>query len=300
MVSQLPVNISQPEEQRANFIGRVQEQRQFRVALQGLVAHQRRWRDLAYIQAADFDPDQAPGDDSYAHIFLPHGIGGIGKSWLARRCLILAEEIGSDPSPLTLYEDVSVGSPVLEPAHLLDRLADQLTRIGYETEVAPYRQAQADLPGVVERVNRAQAESRERWADLLHTARGLIAQAARNRLPSPPSAVYRLPSTDDAIIAKAYDLLTEQMQQEGRLTSAEANLFRHPALTLAAKLVTGLKRIARRRPVVIALDNLEIIVPLELFLRDHLVLPTNHAPIIWILSGRYNLAYERLVEVNGV
>lgn len=289
---------NQSEEQRANFIGRVQEQRQFRVALAGLVAHQRRWRDLAYMQAADFDPNQAPGDDSYAHIFLPHGIGGIGKSWLARRCLILAEEQSGDPPILTLYDDVSLGSPVLEPVHLLDRLAAQLVQAGYETEVASYRQAQADLPGVVERVNRAQAENRERWADLLQTARGLLAQETRTR--SHPFAPDPSPSTEEAALAKAYELLTEQMQQEGRLTAEESALFRQPALTQTAKLVTGLKRIARRRPIVIALDNLEIIVPLEPFLRDHLVLPTNHAPIIWILSGRYNLADERLVEVEGV
>jgi tetratricopeptide (TPR) repeat protein len=64
--------------------------------------------------------------------------------------------------------------------------------------------------------------------------------------------------------------------------------------------VAGLKRIARRRPLVITLDNLEVIVPLEPFLRDQVVLPTHNAPIIWILSGRHNLADERLVEVNGV
>ncbi|MBI1881205.1 MAG: hypothetical protein HYR94_23745, partial [Chloroflexi bacterium] len=137
MVTQPPMNTDQSEEQRANFIGRVQEQRQFRVALQGLVAHQRRWRDLAYMQGADFGPDQAPGDDSYACIFLPHGIGGIGKSWLARRCLILAEELANDPPVLTLYEDISVGLPVLEPVHLMDRLAGHFVQTGYEDEVAP-------------------------------------------------------------------------------------------------------------------------------------------------------------------
>ncbi|MFN8457528.1 MAG: hypothetical protein U0401_23215 [Anaerolineae bacterium] len=59
-----------------------------------------------------------------------------------------------------------------------------------------------------------------------------------------------------------------------------------------------LKRLARCRLLVIALDNLET-VPLEPFLRDELVLPTTQAPILWILSGRYNLADERLVEVEG-
>ncbi len=305
MVSQQPLNTDQPEEQRVNFIGRVQEQRQFRVALQGLLAHQRRWRDLAYLQAADFDPDRAPGDGSYACIFLPHGIGGIGKSWLARRCLILAQELAADPPILTLYDDVSMGSPVLEPAHLMNRLAEQLVHAGYETEIAPYQQTQADTPGVIERVNHFQVESRERWTELLQTARGLVAHEARGRIPagkeiSGPRPPLPPGDYEAAILVKAYDLLTEQMQLEGKLTAAEAALFRYPAGVQAAKLVTGLKRIARRHPLVIALDNLEIIVPLEPFLRDHLVLPTHNAPIIWLLSGRYNLADERLVEVNGI
>ena len=186
-------NMDQPEEQRANFIGRVQEQRQFRVAMQGLLAHQHRWRDLAYMQGADFDPDQAPGDGSYACIFLPHGIGGIGKSWLTRRCLILAEEMSSDPAILTLYDDISLGSPVLEPAHLLDRLSDQLIQAGYEAEVAPYRQAQADTPGIIERVSRYQAESRERWAELLHTARGLSGPRSAGCTPPSKQSPSRLP-----------------------------------------------------------------------------------------------------------
>ncbi|HXW01126.1 MAG TPA: hypothetical protein VEC93_22125, partial [Anaerolineae bacterium] len=270
MAAQQPENVTQPEEQRANFIGRVQEQRQFRVALQGLLVHQHRWRDLAYLQGADFDPDQAPGDGSYACIFLPHGIGGIGKSWLARRCLILAAEMDSDPAILTLYDDVSLGSPVLEPVHLLDRLSNHLLSAGYEAEIAPCRQAIADTPGIIERVGRYQAESRERWNELFSTAKGFVTQEAQ----APPQLPKQTsPTPEETVLAKAYDLLMEQMQQEGKLTPDEANLFRHPAAAQAAKLVAGLKRIARRRPVVIALDNLEVIVPLEPFLRDHLVLP---------------------------
>lgn len=293
MANQQPNHPNQSAEERASFIGRVQEQRQFLVALQGLLAHQRRWRDLAYRFGADFDPNQAPGDDSYADIFLIHGIGGIGKSWLARRCLALAEETPADPPVLTLYDDISLGPPVLEPVHLMDRLCAQLDQAGYEAEITPYRQIQADLPGVIDRVTHYQAESRERWDKLRQVAAGLVARETKSYGPRPT------PPAEAAITARAYDLLMEQMQQKHKLTPAEAELFRNPTAAQAARLVAGLKWVTRRRPLVIALDNLEVVVSLEPFLRDDLVLPTNQAPLIWILSGRHNLADERLVEVDG-
>jgi superkiller protein 3 len=295
-------------DQRMSFIGRVQEQRQFLVALQGLLAHYRRWVELAQKYGANFDPDQAPGDESYASIFLPHGIGGIGKSWLTRRCLDLAAEIPNDPPILSLYDDLSLGAPVLEPVHLLDRLHDRLVQAGYEPQLAAYRQAKADLPSIVDRVTRYQFENREQWDKMVQMAANLVARRE-------PEVGYRSFATisiayihatgaetagkDAPTLAQAYDLLLEQMQNEGKLTPAEAVLFRNPPAAQAACLITALKQIAVKAPLVIGLDNLEIVVPLEPLIRDCLVLPTTHVPIIWILSGRYNLADERLVELNG-
>ena len=104
---------------------------------------------------------------------------------------------------------------------------------------------------------------------------------------------------DAATLIKAYDLLLEQMQAEGKLNAAESALFRNPPAAQAAYLVTALQQIALKQPLVIGLDNLEIVVQLEPLIRDCLVLPTNQAPIIWVLSGRHNLADERQVEIGG-
>src|SRR5262245_53339468 len=154
-------------EQRSSFIGRVQEQRQFLVALEGLLNHHRRWLEAA---GPNFDPEQAPGDNSYARIFLLHGIGGIGKSWLSRRCLALAYEIPYEPPVLTLYEDVSIGSPVLQPTHLLDRLYQHLAEAGYAALASPYLQARDETPQVIDRVTRYQFENRPRWDKLVQIA----------------------------------------------------------------------------------------------------------------------------------
>jgi tetratricopeptide (TPR) repeat protein len=295
-------------EQRMSFVGRVQEQRQFLIALQGLLAHHQRWSELAQRHGPVFEPDLAPGDNSYASIFLPHGIGGIGKSWLTRRCLDLAAEMPIDPPILTMYEDVSLGAPVLEPVHLLDRLHDQLVRAGYSAQGAAYRRAKADTPAIIDRVTRYQFEQREQWVKMLQTAANLAARRepeAGYRSFAATSIAYihaggaEAMGKDAATLVEAYDLLLEQMQAAGRIEPEEVALFRNPPAAQAARLVTGLKQVAAERPLVLGLDNLEIIVPMEPLIRDCLLLPTNHAPIIWLLSGRYNLADERIVEIGG-
>ena len=300
--------IAKPEEQRTEFIGRVQEQRQFLMVLGGLLAHHHNWFMLAQKHGPNFDPNLAPGEDSYANIFLPHGIGGIGKSWLVRRCLDLAKEIPNEPPILTLYDDVSLGAPVLEPAHLLDRLSDQLSEAGYDSHLADYHQAKTDTPTIVDRVTRYQFENREQWDEILQIATELVARSkpeAGYHSFAKTSIAYIHASGAEAVgkdaptLAKAYDLLLEQMETDGKIEAAEVALFRNPPATQAAQLVTALKQIASERPLVIGLDNLEIIIALEPFIRDCLVLPTNNAPIIWILSGRYNLADERVVEINS-
>lgn len=299
---------TQPSEQRAGFIGRIQEQRQFLVVLQGLLNHHQHWIEAADRLGFDFDPQQAPTDESYASIFLLHGIGGIGKSWLTRHCLTLAREMPVEPPILTLYDDLSIGTPVLEPAHLLDRLHDNLVRAGYEPLVAGYRQAKADLPALVDRISRYQFENREQWDRMLEVAAGLIARSQpevgyhafnQTSLAHTHASGAEILGHDGPTLAKAYDLLLEKMQDEGKITPAEAALFRNPPAAQAIHLVDALYRIAIERPVLVSLDNLEIAVPLEPFIRDCLVLPCDRPPIIWMLTGRYNLADERLVELNG-
>ena len=297
-----------PLEERSGFVGRVQEQRQFLVALQGLLAHHQTWATLAQKHGPAFDLSRAPGDDSYGNIFLPHGIGGIGKSWLTRRCLLLADGIPNDPSLLTLYDDVSVGAPVLEADHLLSRLADKLTEKGYEDYLAAYREARATTPTIVERVTRYQFEHRAHWDNLVQIAAEMVARDEPEHGYHPfgeTSLAYthatgaETAGKDAPTLVKAYDLLLDQMQKESRLNKDEAALFRNPPAAQAARLVTALKQIAVRQPLVIGLDNLEIITTLEPLIRDCLVLPTNQSPVVWLLSGRYNLADERVVEING-
>ena len=297
-----------PDEHRTEFIARVQEQRHFLVVLGGLLAHHQRWFELAKEHGADFDPDIAPADNSYANIFLPYGIGGIGKSWLTRRCLDLAQGIPYDLPILTLYEDVSYGAPVLEPVHLLDRLAHRLDQFGYGADLAGYHQAQADLPHVVDRVTRFQFEHRDQWDNMLRIATEMAARGrlkagyqsfAETSLAFTHASGAEVSGSDAPTLAKAYDLLLEKMQSQQAIEATDVALFRNPPAALAAQLVRALTRIVSESPLVIGLDNLEFIVSLEPLIRDCLVIPTNHAPLIWILSGRYNLADERVVLLNG-
>jgi tetratricopeptide (TPR) repeat protein len=306
--SRLMQSDMQSVQERTGFVGRVQEQRQFLVALQGLLNHYQRWRELADKHGPAFDFNLAPGDDSYANIFLLHGIGGIGKSWLTRRCLMLADGIPNEPAILTVYDDVSIGAPVLEPAHLMDRLADGLARNGYEMYVSAYREARAITPQIIERVTRYQFEHRNEWDQLVDMAGELINQETAESGHLPYTAIslahthtsgVETSGRDAPTLIRAYDLLLQQMQRDALLEPDEAKLFRNPPAAWAEKLVTGLHQIAVRQPLVIGLDNLEIVVPLEALIRDCLVMPTNQSPIVWTLSGRHNLADERVVQING-
>jgi len=281
------MNTVNPLEERTNFIGRIQEQRQFQTILPMLLEHHHRWRDLAGQLGPAFDPDQAPLDESYTRIFLLHGIGGIGKSWLTRRCLALAQSQAEayEPPLLTLYDDLSLGAPVLEPVELINRIYGQLASTGYEPVLAPFRQTQADVPRIDERVSRYRAENRAYWETLTEKIATQVSEDG--------------PSDSATVLTRANEQLLTQMGQEGLLTTEEINLFLDPSTVLASKLIAGFKQIVGKRPLIIALDNLEVIVPLEPFIRDQLVLPTIHLPLLWILSGRHNLADERVVEVEG-
>ena len=246
-----------PNEQRTGFIGRVQEQRQFLVVLQGLLNHHQRWVEAVTPLGSNFDPHQAPGDETYASIFLLHGIGGIGKSWLTRHCLTLAREMPVEPPILTLYDDVSVGPPVLEPAHLLDRLHDNLVRAGYDSHVSNYRQAKADLSTIVDRVSRYQFENREQWDEMLNIAAGLIARSqpevgyhafTETSLAHTHASGAETLGHDGPTLAKAYDLLLEKMQNQGKITPAEIAHFRNPPAAQAVHLVDALYHITAERP----------------------------------------------------
>ena len=85
------MNIANPEDQRSNFIGRIQEQRQFKVVLASLLDHHRRWWELSNQFGPDFDPDHIPLDESYTRIFLLHGIGGIGNDLDRKRRVGVAQ-----------------------------------------------------------------------------------------------------------------------------------------------------------------------------------------------------------------
>jgi tetratricopeptide (TPR) repeat protein len=295
---------------RTTFVGRVREQQQFRDALDRLLDDHQRWRQRADELGRHFDPDAMPKDETYPRAIILHGIGGIGKTRLTRRFLDIAEG-DSQPPALTCYTDVSLGWPILEPMDLMKRLHNLLVEKGFKAQLASYRDARNRAPEVRERVLRYKEQNRERWESIVSAVSGLAAKGAQayataRGLPvddaSTEFAGTVLSETlhgGAAATAQAWDWLMERMQTEGELTNDEVQLFRDPAAAQAAKLVDGLLNVAVQRPLIIALDTLEVLVRLEPFLRDHLVLPTQHAPILWILSGRHNLAQERTVTLDA-
>jgi len=294
------------------FIGRVREQREFRTALKGVWDDSRRWGEIALEAGDDFEPDTVPPDLDYARVFIIHGIGGIGKSRLIQQCLEMAETEFSDCVPVIIKEDLSHGiNPVESPTRLMERIARRLNDAGYSEFITPYHQACDNFEIVKSKVTRYQEANRERWDGFVQQAAALAARGVQlyanangamlgeRSYNLTKTVIAETVHTGAAELAKAYDLLIEQMQQDKKLSGQEAELFLDPLTAQAHALVDGMQRLATQQPLVIALDTLEVIVSLEPFLQEALIVPASNAPILWILAGRHNLSDERQVEIEN-
>ena len=270
------------------FIGRVREKHLFSATLEELVAHQAQWLAQA-AEDTDLAPTTLPTDPSYPKVFILHGIGGIGKTEMTRQCLKMAQELHTQPEVLTLYLDVSTAKSLIRRwTDLLAHLEEQLRRAGYGEALRPYNRSELDEFQVRKTVESYKSEHRKDWEVIQQ-----MAQEHCQREGHPPDS--------QAVLTRATRVLMDQMQEKKHLTSDECQLYLDPDTARAGRFTTALKKIACQQPLVIALDTLEVkdFLPVEPFLRDHLVLPTAEAPLLWILSGRHNLDENRQIELEG-
>lgn len=111
-----------------------------------------------------------PGRSVKSRVFLPHGIGGIGKSELTRQCLELAKKAGWQ----TLVLDWDrVGYRPVEAVDVTDTLADALKSIVGEGRIKAYLDDRKNMAGVQEKAQRYRVEHPEEWQKLLEGVRTL-------------------------------------------------------------------------------------------------------------------------------
>jgi tetratricopeptide (TPR) repeat protein len=291
---------------RRVFVGRDREIEQFRSALERMRQEFENLRSLAEQVGAEFDPDAAPRDLNYPRLFLLHGIGGIGKTWLTWRFRdIVREEF---PTFFPVYVDVSLRPAVTTERELLMRLAAVLAD-DFPQAVAPFQGDATRQPEVGARVLNYQADHKEFWERSLDIAAQAVAGAA-NIAAQKKLGVELGDSAEAAVqvgvkgairgsgivIRKAYELFLQRMQDDKQLTADEVRLFSNPDSALAASLAHCLKNIVAQTPLVLALDTIETIVRLEPFIRDDLVLPSASESMIFVIAGRHDLSHERTAE----
>jgi len=232
-----------------------------------------------------------------SRVFLPYGIGGIGKTELAKQCLHLAQEAGWQA--IAIDWDRTDCRPV-EPLDLMNTIANSLRDLAGEKPITPYLDDRKRAAPVRDRVHRYRAEHPEDWQKLVGFAQAATAVMPDLQTKAIAAAAATTLHIGPQVLAKAYDLLVDQMLERKALKDTnEALLFKNANTLLARHLVKALVDIAAANRLVFLLDTGEVL-PLELeeFLRDLIVCPAveQGSGLIFIISGRYDQYREREVE----
>jgi hypothetical protein len=235
-----------------------------------------------------------------SRLFLPYGIGGIGKTELAKQCLHLAQEAGW--KTIAIDWDRTDYRPV-EPQDLMNAIANSLKDFAGEKSIATYLNDFKRATPVRDKVHRYRAEHPEEWQKLVTFAQSATATMPDLQTKAIAAAATATLSVGPKVLAKAYDLLVDQMVERQALKDAnDALLFKNADSLLARHLVQSIKEIAATSPLVFLLDTGEVLsLELEEFLRDLIVCPSieQGTGLVFIVSGRYDQYREREVEDRG-
>ncbi len=237
-----------------------------------------------------------PGHGVKPRVFLPYGIGGIGKSELSKRCLALARKAGW--KTITIDWEKVEYRPV-EPLQVMDAIAEKLQGEYTKSIVAPYISDRNRAGPTRDKVHRYRAEHPEEWQKLVEGVRSGGAMLPSTKAKVAAAAISTTLDVGPKVIAKAYDLLVDKMVERKVLKPDEASLYKNTDTQLAHHVVKAILKAADDHAVVILLDTCEILsLSLEEFLRDSVVCPAveQGGPLIFIVSGRFSQYREREVE----
>jgi tetratricopeptide (TPR) repeat protein len=226
-------------------------------------------------------------------VFLPHGIGGIGKTELSRRCAEIAAEAGWRTITID-WENVEY-RPV-EPMQLMNGIANALKAVAGEKAIKPYLEDQQNIAAVNGRVNRYRVDHPAEWQKALEVAR-----ASQGVLPDPTTKTLAAAAAFTMDVGpKIMAKLADELAARKILKNAkEAALYKNPEIQLAHHLVKAIIDATRDEPLLMVFDTCEwLSLSLEEFLRDLIVCPAveQGSDLMFIISGRFSQSREREVE----
>jgi tetratricopeptide (TPR) repeat protein len=271
------------------FLGRVEEQKQFRAALHEVLA--------------------APPGEDLPYIFLLYGDGGMGKTTLARRF----RDIAQTEQPFAgefqaLWVDweverlrsprLQVGREYIRPEDVFDILHQKAIQAGWGREFEAYQNA-VKMRAEAEKKAAAALEpsgERDEFAELRRAGASTIAKILRLGLPIGETGEKLAQAFLEAGIQVGAERAAQlraalETRLRARLNPEQYALFLNPNEQLARALAQGFQRVAKRKPLLLFLDTYEIVDRADLWLRE--VMRAAGPRIVWIISGRDDLARSR-------
>jgi hypothetical protein len=270
---------------RTLFLGRVEEQKQFRAVLNDVLAQ--------------------PRNEDLPYVLLLFGDGGMGKTTLAKRFRNIAlTEQPFQGRFQVLWVDweeerqrsaaLLSGREGISPEAVLDAIHAKAVNAEWGRHFAAYQDAIKKRGEAEKKAAAALTVSGER--DDLVALRGVsasaVAKVLRLSLPIGETGEKLAQAFLNVGIKVGVDQAAHlravvESRLRARLDSKQYDTFLEPHEQLARAFADGLKRIAANMPLIVFLDTYEIVDRADPWLR--VVMHAAGARVIWVVSGRDNL-----------
>ena len=228
-----------------------------------------------------------------ARVFLPHGIGGIGKTWLSQQCLKLARAKGWKTIEL---DWARVNLRPTAPLDLMNVIAEDLRDQYKDKIVSDYLKARGRALQARRKVDRVRAENQQKWQELVGSTRDLAEEwvggvkgKATGFLLGAGGAVVGAGASS---LAHAEEIFLDWAVERGELERDDVLLYREGDDRLADRLAKALIKAAHKKSLVVLFDSCEeLSVELEEWLRDAIVCPAvrEQAPLLFIVAFPWRL-----------
>lgn len=149
------------------------------------------------------------------HVFLPYGMGGMGKSFLSRECLLRAKDAGWKTVEIDWDRaDTRPG----DKSSMMSMIAEKIKGAYQESTIKNYLKVLHDSKKIQERVNHYRQENQEKWPSITESAKSLAETAGGEKGKSTSVVIDLAGKTINigaASLAQAEDAFIEWMISKG-------------------------------------------------------------------------------------